>query len=101
MWRLVVGAADARDAPVGGDDQHGREVRLKRAVEVREALNVEHVHLVDEEDARHDLRLALLAPLRHLLVDLLAHLRLDLARVSREEGEEALLPRVDHVNLVQ
>ena len=30
-----------------------------------------------------------------------ANLRLDLARVSREECEESLLARVDHVNLVQ
>mmetsp|Transcript_15709 Transcript_15709/g.33590 ORF Transcript_15709/g.33590 Transcript_15709/m.33590 type:complete len:340 (-) Transcript_15709:1208-2227(-) len=98
---LVVGAADARDAAVCGHDEHRRQVRLERAVEVREALNVEHVHLVNEEHARHDLRLALLAPLSHLLVNLLADLRLDLSRVAGEEREEALLPRVDHVDLVQ
>ena len=58
------------------------------------------MHLVNEEHARHDLRLALLAPLGHLLVDLLAHLGPDLASVAREEREEALLPRVDDVDLV-
>jgi hypothetical protein len=76
---LVVGAADARDAAVRRDDEHGREVRLERAVKEREALNVEHVHLVNEEHTGHDLRLALLAPLSHLLVDLLAHLRIHAA----------------------
>ena len=89
------------DAAVRRDDEHGREVALERAVEEREALDVEHVDLVDEEHARHDLGLALLAPLGDLGVDLLAHLGLDLAGVAREEREEALLPRVDHVDLVQ
>mmetsp|Transcript_42728 Transcript_42728/g.106338 ORF Transcript_42728/g.106338 Transcript_42728/m.106338 type:complete len:379 (-) Transcript_42728:89-1225(-) len=98
---LVVGAADASDAAVGGDDEHGRQVRLERAVEVREALDVEHVHLVDEEHAWHDLGFPLFPPLRHFRVDLLAHLWLDLACIAREESEEALLPRVDHVNLMQ
>lgn len=37
------------DAAVGGHDEHRREVRLERAVDEREALHVEHVHLVDEE----------------------------------------------------
>ena len=37
------------DASVGGDDENGRHVGLEGPVEVREALNVQHVHLVNEE----------------------------------------------------
>mmetsp|Transcript_27388 Transcript_27388/g.69692 ORF Transcript_27388/g.69692 Transcript_27388/m.69692 type:complete len:387 (+) Transcript_27388:657-1817(+) len=99
--RLVVRAADACDAAVGGDHEHRSKVGLERAVQVREALDVEHVHLVDEEDAWHDLRLALLPPLGDLLVNLVAHLSFDLAGVASKQGEEALLPRVDHIHLVQ
>ncbi|KAJ6441961.1 LOW QUALITY PROTEIN: Central kinetochore subunit CHL4 [Purpureocillium lavendulum] len=97
----VVGAADARVAAVAGHDDDGRQLVLQRAVDVREALNVEHVHLVDEQDAWHDLGLALLLPLAYLGVDLVADLAADLARVTGEEGEEALGPRVDDINLVQ
>merc|ERR1719498_2186083 len=69
---LVLRAADLRDAAIRRDDEHGREVALERTVEPREALDVEHVHLVDEEHARDDRRLALFTPLGDLRVDLLA-----------------------------
>lgn len=49
---------DSGDAAVGGHDDDGREVGLERAIEEREALHVQHVHLVDEQHARHDLCLA-------------------------------------------
>lgn len=58
-------------------------------------------YLIDEEHPGDDGCLPLLPPLRNLEVDLLSHLALDLARVSREKRQEALLPRVDHVDLVQ
>lgn len=48
------------------------------------------MRLVDKEHARHDVRLALLPPLSHLGVDLLAHLRPYLARVAREQRQEPL-----------
>jgi len=37
-----------RDAAVGGDDEQRREVALQRAVQPGKALEVEHVHLVDD-----------------------------------------------------
>lgn len=37
----------------------------------------------------------------HLEVDLLSYFPLDLARVSRKECQEALLPGVDHIDFVQ
>ena len=101
VGRLVVRAADAGDASVRGDDDDGGERALQGADEPREALDVEHVHLVDEEHAGHDVRLALLAPVGDAQVDLVADLGLDLARVAGEERPEALLARVDDVDLVQ
>lgn len=47
-------------------------------------------YLINEQHTRHDLGLALLAPLRHLHVDLLSHLVPDLARVSGEQRQKAL-----------
>merc|ERR1740123_2842346 len=52
--RLHVRPADVADASVGGQDDDGREVGLEGSVHVREALDVEHVHFVDEEDAGHE-----------------------------------------------
>jgi hypothetical protein len=98
---LVVGAANVGDAPVGGEDDHGRGLALERAVEEGEALHVEHVHFVDEQHAGHDFRLALLPPLRHLLVDLLPHLLRYLPSRPGKQSQKALRPRVDHVDLVQ
>lgn len=108
---LVLGAADGRDAAVGGHDEDGGEVALQGAVEEGEALDVEHVGLIDEEHAGDDGRLALLSPLGDALVDLLADLGLDLSGVTYgwgggaehtgEEGEEALLSGVDYVDVVE
>ena len=46
--------------------------------------------LVYEQHAGHDVGLAFLAPLGHLGIDLLPDLRPDLARVAREQRQEAL-----------
>jgi hypothetical protein len=43
---LVVCPADASDTAVGGDGENGGEIGLQGAVEVGEALDVEHVNLV-------------------------------------------------------
>ena len=53
MGRGVVRAPDARDAPVGGHDDHGGHVVLHGAVQERETLHVEHVDLWN----RHNLHL--------------------------------------------
>ena len=80
----VAGAADARVAPVACHDDDGRELILKRAVDVGKAFNVEHMDLVDEEHSRDDFRLTFLFPLAHFGVDLVAHLAANLARVAGE-----------------
>ena len=51
---LVVGATDASNATVCGGHQHRRHVRLERSIEEREALDVEHVNLVDEQHLQRE-----------------------------------------------
>ena len=46
-------AADLADASVGGKDDNGRQAAFQGSVEVGEALNVQHVHLINEQHARH------------------------------------------------
>ena len=101
MRSLVLRSTNRRNAAIRRQNQNGRHLRLQHAIQERVALHIQHVRLVDEQHARHDRCLPVLLPLRHLLVDLLAHLRLDLARVAREEREEALLAGVDHVDIVE
>ena len=54
MGRVDVGPSDLGLAAVGGEDHDGGDGGLEGAVEVSEALNVKHVHLI--------LRLRNLAP---------------------------------------
>ena len=71
-----IGRPADRDRPDGAlaavrrEDDDGGERRLESAVQVGEALDVEHVHLVDEEHAGHQLGDALVDVLVHYLVDL-------------------------------
>lgn len=48
----VVTAVDVRDAAIGRQHDNGRNRRFQTAIEVREALHVEHVDFVDEQHAR-------------------------------------------------
>ena len=52
----VVGAPDARDAPVGGDHQDGRELVLQRPVQEAEALHVQHVDLRGQHQPRSSMQ---------------------------------------------
>ena len=86
---------------VGGHNNNRSQVILQGSVEERETLNVQHVDLVNEQNTGSDLRLALLSPLRDLGVDLIPHFRLDFSGVPTEQGQKALSPAVDDVNLVE
>jgi hypothetical protein len=55
---LVLCPSYPRHAPVGSHDDEGGEIALKRAVQEGEALDVEHVDFVDEEDLRRGVALA-------------------------------------------
>lgn len=46
-------AAYLADASVGGKDDNGRQAAFQGSVEVGEALDVQHVHLINEQHARH------------------------------------------------
>ena len=65
---------DLTSAAVGGKYNDGCNRRLESTMQVREALDVEHVDLVDEENAWHELGDALLNVLVDDLVNLLAQL---------------------------
>ena len=56
---LVVCTPNLGDPTVGGDDKHGGHLVLQRPIQEGEALDVQHVHLVDEQHARHNVCLAL------------------------------------------
>ena len=86
---------------VGGHNNNRSQVILQGSVEERETLDVQHVDLVNEQNTGSDLRLALLPPLRDLGVDLVPDFRLNLPGVSTEQGQKALSPAVDDVDLVQ
>lgn len=85
---LVVRSSDASNTTVGSHDQDGSHGRLQRAVEKRETLDVQHVDLVNEQHARHNLRLALLAPLRHLGINLLTNLGLDFTSITYRDEDK-------------
>lgn len=48
-------AAASPSSPVGREHDDRREAALQGAVQIGEALDVEHVDLVDEEDPWHEL----------------------------------------------
>ena len=108
MRRQHVGAADGAHATVGGKHHNGGQRRFQCAVQVREALNVQHVHFVDEEDARHQLRDALVNVPVHDLVDFLAQLFRDFRLLGLHQLPHdahnvpaALGAGVGHVQIVQ
>eukprot|EP00160_Parvularia_atlantis_P016426 Unigene5212_Nuclearia_a/m.15979 Unigene5212_Nuclearia_a/g.15979 ORF Unigene5212_Nuclearia_a/g.15979 Unigene5212_Nuclearia_a/m.15979 type:complete len:306 (-) Unigene5212_Nuclearia_a:346-1263(-) len=104
----VLRSPDRAHAAVCRQHDDRRQRRLERAVEVGEALDVEHVHLVHKEHARHELRHAVLNVLVHNLVDLAPQLvgNLGLARLEqlihhRHDVLASLRARVGHVEVVQ
>ena len=56
---------------VGGEDDNGSNGGLEGPMQVGEALDVQHVDLINEEDARNQLSNALVNVLVHHLVNLL------------------------------
>jgi len=101
MGGQVVCASDLGDSSVGRHDDDGSLVAFKSSVQEGEALDVEHMNLIDEEDTGHDFSAALFSPLGDFLVNLLSNLGLDLTDVTCEQSHEALGARVDHIDLVE
>ena len=59
--------ADLADASVGGKDNYGCQAGLQRSVQICEALNVQHVHFINEEHAWYELCHSLVYVLIHHL----------------------------------
>mmetsp|Transcript_30037 Transcript_30037/g.64108 ORF Transcript_30037/g.64108 Transcript_30037/m.64108 type:complete len:552 (+) Transcript_30037:87-1742(+) len=103
-----VGAANVAHASVGGKDDDRGQGGLQRAVQVGEALDVEHVDLVDEKHPGNELRHALVDVPVDDLVDLDPKLfrdfRLLLLHHLAHHGHDVLTPlrpRVRRVQVVQ
>lgn len=90
MRALELGPSNPRHTPIRCHNHQRRKFALQRPIQKRETLNIQHVHLVDEQHPGYDLRLAFLPPFGNFRVDLRAQLGFDLARVPREEREESL-----------
>mmetsp|Transcript_460 Transcript_460/g.904 ORF Transcript_460/g.904 Transcript_460/m.904 type:complete len:423 (+) Transcript_460:269-1537(+) len=108
MGRDDVSAADGTNASVCCKDHNRAESRLQGTVEICEALNVQHVHLIDEKHARYKLCNPLVNVPVHDLVDLQSQFLCDLCLLGFEKRtHEAVqvLPTlrlcICHVQIVQ
>lgn len=90
MRGSVVRAPDGSDSSVGGDNQYRRHVILQCTIQKGEALDVEHVNFVDEEDARYDFCFAFFPPLRYLCVDLFPNFCTDFTGITRKQCQKSL-----------
>ena len=68
-WKSLM-VPDDTVASVGRKDDDGGDGRLQRPVQVGEALDIQHVDLINEQHARNQLRHALVDVLVHHLVNL-------------------------------
>ena len=92
VWTGVVGPTDLGNTAVGGNDEEGCQFGLEGPIQEGKALHIEHVHFVNEQDARNQLGSTLLAPLGDLVINLITNLLPDLSRISRKESHVPLLP---------
>ena len=97
----VISSSNFGDTTVGGHDHDWCLITLKSSVKEREAFDVEHMDLIDEEDTWDDLSTAFFSPLGDLLVDLLANFRLDFTDITREKSHEALGSGIDDIDLME
>jgi len=101
VWGLIISSSDLGNTSVSGHHNNWCLVGLKSPVQEREAFDIEHVDLIDEEDTWDDLCTSFFPPLGDFLVDLLSDLRFDFSNISCEQGHESLRPRVDDIDFVE
>ena len=108
MGAGVARAPDLSDATVSRHHYHRGQVILQGPVEEGEALDVEHVNLVNEEDTWHKLGDTLVDIAIHNLVDLEAELLGDLGLAGfehvvhdRDDVLAALGLGIGHVEVVE
>ena len=51
--KAMTSAAHLADASIGSKDDNRRQAAFQGSVEVGEALDVQHVHLINKQHARH------------------------------------------------
>jgi hypothetical protein len=80
----VVSSSDLGDSSVGCHDNDGGLIAFKSSVQEREALDVKHMDLIDEEYTRHDLSTTFLSPFSYFLVNLLSNFGFDFTDITSE-----------------
>mmetsp|Transcript_899 Transcript_899/g.1484 ORF Transcript_899/g.1484 Transcript_899/m.1484 type:complete len:236 (-) Transcript_899:438-1145(-) len=103
-----IGAADGAHASVGGEHHDGGQRGLQGAVEESEALNIQHVHLINKEHTGHEFGHALVDVTVHHTVDLRTKLFGDfrLLRLGQlaHHGQNILASlgtRIRHIEIMQ
>jgi hypothetical protein len=97
----IVCSSDLGDTSVGSHYDNGGLVRLECSIEEREALNVEHMYLIDEENTRHNFSTSLFSPLGNFLINLLTDFWLNFSNISRKQSLESLRSRIDDIDLMK
>ena len=98
MRRNFVGAAHETMAAIGREYDDGRQRRLERARQIRKALEIEHVHFVDEQHAWHEFGNALFDVLIDNLNDVDSDDKVNSVRERERERERE--QELYHTNLV-
>ena len=80
----IVGSSDLGDTTVCCHDDNGCLVTFESSIKVREAFDIEHVHLIDEEHTWNDFSSAFFSPFGHFLIDLFSNFWFDLTNVTSE-----------------
>mmetsp|Transcript_9702 Transcript_9702/g.23508 ORF Transcript_9702/g.23508 Transcript_9702/m.23508 type:complete len:221 (+) Transcript_9702:2407-3069(+) len=101
MRSAKISAPDCRNPAIRGKNHYRAEVGLEGAVQEGKTIHVQHVNLVDEQHPRNERGSAFRFPLVDLRVDLISNGFRYFSRITRKQGHESLLPRVDDVNLVK
>lgn len=108
MRRNHVGASDGADSSIGGEDDDGGEGWLKGSVQKGEALDIEHVDFVDEEDSGDELGHSLVDVPVYDFVDFSSEFFGDLGLfgfhdLSHETHEvvSSLRPGIGHIQIME
>jgi hypothetical protein len=101
MRRFVLCPSYPCDPSVASHNDNRRKLAFQSPIQEGEALDIQHVHFVDEEDTRYNIGFSFFSPICYLAVDLVTQFRLNLASIACEQCEETLCTRVDDVDFMQ
>lgn len=97
----IVCSSDLGDTSIGSHYDDWGLVGLEGSIEEREALNVKHMYLIDEENTRYNFSTSLFSPLGNFLINLLTDFWLDFSNISRKQSLESLRSRIDDIDLMK